>query len=181
MNFKYILIIASTKILLSSPIMDKTLDKINQFFPENINIKHQLYQIDTKIIKSIQNTVKQKFFRKEVNCWHIVNNDSSNYYAILDNVKGKSLPITFLTIFDEDKKVFNSSIIKYREAYGGEVSSKSWLNQFISHTDSSNYNVGDSISGISGATISVNSVTKGINKLSILIDYIIRDFNNDEL
>ena len=51
------------------------------------------------------------------------------------------------------------------------------LNQFINYTDSSNYNVGGAISGISGATISVNSVTKGIYKLSILIDYIITDFD----
>ena len=179
MNYKYILIVISTQILLSSPIMDKTLDKIKQSFPNNISIKHNLYNIDKKAIKSIQNTVRQKFFRKEVNCWHIIDNDSTHYYAILDNVKGKSLPITFLTIFDQDKKVFDSSIIKYREAYGGEVASKKWLNQFASYTDSSNYNVGDAISGISGATISVNSVTKGINKLSILIDYIIRDFNDE--
>ncbi len=119
----------------------------------------------------------QKFFRKEVNCWHIINDDSTQYYAILDNVKGKSLPITFLTIFDENKQVYDSEIIKYREGYGGEVANKSWLNQFINYTDSSNYNVGGAISGISGATISVNSVSKGIYKLSILIDYIITDFD----
>ena len=106
------------------------------------------------------------------------NHDSSNYYAILDNVKGKSLPITFLTVFDENSRVYDSSIIKYREAYGGEVGNKSWLNQFISYNDSSNYKVGSSISGISGATISVNSLTKGINKLSILVDYIIKDFDD---
>lgn len=178
-NLKYITIIIFTKILLSSPIMDKTLSTINQSFPNNISIKHNLYQIDKKTLKEIQNTVRQKFFRKEVNCWHIIDDDSTHYYAILDNVKGKSLPITFLTIFDENNKVFDSSIIKYREAYGGEIASKSWLNQFSSYTDSSNYNVGDAISGISGATISVNSVTKGINKLSILIDYIIKDFNDE--
>ena len=176
---KYIPIIIFTKILLSSPITDKALSTIKQTFPNKISIKHNLYQIDKKTLKEIQNTVRQKFFRKEVNCWHIMNDDSTHYYAILDNVKGKSLPITFLTIFDENKKVFDSSIIKYREAYGGEIASKSWLNQFLSYTDSSNYNVGDAISGISGATISVNSVTKGINKLSILIDYIIKDFNDE--
>jgi len=179
MNYIYILIFISCQILLSSPIMDKTLDKIKQSFPNSIRIKHNLYKIDKETTKSIQNTVRQKFFRKEVNCWHIINNDSTHYYAILDNVKGKSIPITFLTIFDQDKKVFNTSIIKYREAYGGEVASNNWLNQFSSYTHSSNYNVGDAISGISGATISVNSVSKGINKLSILIDYIIKDFNDE--
>ncbi len=176
MNFKYLLIITSSFVL-CSPIMDKTENQIKQFFPESIQMDHNLYKLDKEILKLIQNTVRQKFFRKEVNCWHIINKDSSNYYAILDNVKGKSLPITFLTVFDESGRVYDSSIIKYREAYGGEVANKSWLNQFSNYTDSSDYKVGSSISGISGATISVNSVSKGINKLSILVDYIIKDFN----
>jgi len=177
MKYTYILII-TTCVLFSSPIMDKTEEQIKQFFPESIEISHNLYKLDKEVLKSIQNTVRQKFFRKEVNCWHIINKDSSNYYAILDNVKGKSLPITFLTVFDENSRVYDSSIIKYREAYGGEVGNKNWLNQFISYNDSSNYKVGSSISGISGATISVNSLTKGINKLSILVDYIIKDFDD---
>ena len=154
--------------------MDKTFNELNNIFPENIDIKHKLYQIDKETVRLIQNSVRQKFFRNEVNCWHIINSDSSEYFAILDNVKGKSLPITFLTVFDENKKVYDSEIIKYREAYGGEVGNKSWLNQFINFNESSDYK---SVSSISGATISVNSLTKGINKLSILIDYIIKDFD----
>ena len=65
-------------------------------------------------------------------------------------------------------------MIKYREAYGGEVGSKAWLNQFIAYTDSSKYKIGDDISGITGATISVHSVTKGIRKLTYLIKEIIK-------
>ena len=175
---KYIILVFFN-LIFCSKIIDQTELRIKEVFPDLISSEWSMYQIPSKNSKHIQNTVRQKFFRKEVNCWHIIDNDSTHYYAILDNVKGKSLPITFLTIFDQDKKVFYSSIIKYREAYGGEVASKKWLNQFVTYTDSSNYNVGDAISGISGATISVNSVSKGINKLSILIDYIIRDFNDE--
>ena len=83
----------------------------------------------------------------------------------------------FLTIFNSDLNLEHSSIIKYREAYGGEVGSRSWLDQFSAYNDTSDYSVGSSISGISGATISVHSVSKGIRKLSMLIDEIIRDYN----
>ena len=176
MNYIYFLLIIFSSIY-CSPIMDKTFNEIQKKFPNSISIEKKLYKIEKNTLKSIQNKVRQKFFRKEVNCWHIINDDSTQYYAILDNVKGKSLPITFLTIFDENKQVYDSEIIKYREGYGGEVANKSWLNQFINYTDSSNYDVGGAISGISGATISVNSVSKGIYKLSILIDYIITDFD----
>jgi Na+-translocating ferredoxin:NAD+ oxidoreductase RnfG subunit len=171
----YILLIIGN--LFSSEITDRTLALINDFFPNAISIEHSIYQIPKKQLKAIQNTSKQKFFRKELNLWVTILEDSSRYYSILDNVKGKSLPITFLTTFNEKKEVHQTSIIKYREAYGGEVASKSWLNQFTAFTDTSNYKVGNAISGISGATISVHSVTKGIRKLSILINSII---DNDE-
>ncbi len=161
--------------LLPSAIMDKTLNEIESVFPNRISISHSKYKLPKSSIKNIQNTVRQKFFRPEVNLWIIVNEDSTKYYGILDNVKGKSLPITFLTIFNDSSQVYHSAIIKYREGYGGEVGNKRWLNQFNLYSKLSTYKVGDDISGITGATISVHSVTKGIRKLSYLIDDIIKD------
>ena len=155
--------------------MDATLSEIKILFPDSKSIIYSKYKIPKQSIKYIQNNVKQKFFRPEVNTWTIISKDSLKYYAILDNVKGKSLPITFLTIFDDSSRVYYNSIIKYRESYGGEISSKNWLNQFNAYTDLSKYKVGDDINNITGATISVNSITKGIRKLSYLIYEIIKD------
>ena len=171
----YTIILVSS--LISSEIMNNTLDIIQDVFPGSISIEHSMYNISEESVKKIQNTTKQKFFRPELNLWTILSKDSTSYYAILDNVKGKSLPITFLTIFNDSSEVHHTAIIKYREAFGGEVSSKKWLNQFTAYTDSSNYKVGRDISGISGATLSVHSITKGIHKLTLLIHEIIKDDN----
>ena len=92
----YILIFFTSS-LLASKIMEDTLNQINEFYPNNINIEHKLYKL-TKEDKKSQNIVRQKYFRKELNVWRIQLNDSTYHYAILDNVKGKSMPITFLTI-----------------------------------------------------------------------------------
>jgi Na+-translocating ferredoxin:NAD+ oxidoreductase RnfG subunit len=164
--------------LISSEIMDKTEVVIKEFLPTHISISHKIYKISKESKKS-QNIVKQKFFRNELNVWKIQMSDSTYNYAILDNVKGKSMPITFLTIFNSNKQLTNATIIKYREAYGGEVGSKSWLKQFINYSDTSNYKIGNGISGISGATISVNSISKGIHKLSLIIGDIIKDFDEE--
>ena len=40
------------------------------------------------------------------------------------------MPITYLVIFNMDQEIIYSKIIKYREAYGGEVSGEKWLAQF---------------------------------------------------
>ena len=164
--------------LISSEIMDKTESTIKEFLPNHISISHKIYKISKESKKS-QNIVKQKFFRNELNVWKIQMSDSTYNYAILDNVKGKSMPITFLTIFNSNKQLTNTTIIKYREAYGGEVGSKLWLKQFINHSGTSNYKIGNGISGISGATISVHYVSKGIHKLSLIIGDIIRGFDEE--
>ena len=157
-------------------IIDKTEATIKEFLPHHISINHKMYKI-SKESKKAQNVVRQKFFRKELNVWEIQINDSTYNYAILDNVKGKSMPITFLTIFNENEEVVDVTVIKYREAYGGEVGRKSWLNQFINYSDTSNYKIGTGISGISGATISVHSVSKGIHKLTLIINDIMKKLN----
>tara|TARA_B100001123_G_C15312048_1_gene1024770 strand:- start:1958 stop:2503 length:546 start_codon:yes stop_codon:yes gene_type:complete len=176
-KFNYILLFLLLSFSYASKITDKTESQIKKYFPNNISIEWSMYKIPKNVKKNIQNKVKQKFFRDEVNLWEITDKDSMKYYAIIDNVIGKTMPITFLTIFNSTPAVEHSSIIKYREPYGGEVGNKKWLNQFIAYTDSSNYKVGRDISGISGATLSVHSVTKGIHKLSLLIHEIIKDSN----
>ena len=175
--FKYLSIIFLLNLCFSSKITDKTENELKKYFPKNIAIDWSMYKIPKDVKKTIQTTVKQKFFRNELNLWTITDKDSLKYYAILDNVIGKTMPISFLCIFDNSGKVQHSSVIKYREPYGGEVGSRKWQDQFIAYTDSSSYKVGKDISGISGATLSVNSLTKGIHKLSILIHKIIKDDN----
>jgi len=174
---KYILLFF-LNLIFCSKIIDKTELRIKEIFPDLISSEWLMYQIPSKHSKHIQNATRQKFFRKEVNTWVITDSDSTKYYGILDNVKGKSMPITFLIIFNSNKEVQDVTIIKYRESYGGEIGNKKWLKQFNAYTDSSNYKVGKTISSISGATISVHSISKGIRKLSMLISHIIDDLND---
>ena len=166
----YTIILVSS--LISSEIMNNTLDIIKDVFPESISIEHSMYEIPKESINKIQNTTKQKFFRPELNLWTILSKDSTSYYAILDNVKGKSMPITFMVILDKNGSIINTSIIKYREAYGGEVGNERWLAQFVNRNNNSSYRVGKNIDGITGATISVNSLSKGIQKIVLLFFHI---------
>ena len=121
--------------------------------------------------------IKYYFYTKELHGWKIITGDNKEYIAIIDNVLGKSMPITFLAIFNEDRSVHNISVIKYREPYGGEIKSKRWLKQFKNFNHLSNYKIGESIDGISGATISTKSISKGINKLTLLLELKHDDLN----
>ena len=139
---------------------------------DSIILTHQKISIPKDIKNTIQFQAKQKFFRDELNIWTISTADTLSHYAIIDNSLGKSMPITFLVIFTINGKIRYTQIVKYREPYGGEISSLSWTSQFIGMWKDSEFKVGKTIDGISGATISTHSVTKGIHKLSLLLPYI---------
>ncbi len=142
-------------------------------FGNEVEVKIEKFQIPDNIKKMIEHKVKQRFFRDYVYLYRIIKNDSIIAYAILDNVVGKVMPITFMVYFDSEGKILKSEIIKYREQYGGAISSTEWNKQFIGKDFKSDFVVGKNIDGISGATISVHSVTKGIHKLTLLFSEII--------
>ena len=60
----YLIILSS--ISFASKITDSCNDRISELFPKLISNNHSVYKIDKKDKKNIQNSVKQKFFRNEV-------------------------------------------------------------------------------------------------------------------
>ena len=81
-NICYLTILLSLS--LASKITDSCNNRISDLFPDLISNNHSVYKIEKKTKKNIQNIVKQKFFRNEVNLWHILDQDSLKYFAILD-------------------------------------------------------------------------------------------------
>lgn len=83
-------------------------------------------------------------------------------FALVRDVKGKDLPITFLVAVDTTGVVRDVDVLVYREPYGGEVAYENWRRQFRGATAGDPLRVGREIRGISGATISVHAVTLGV-------------------
>lgn len=136
-------------------------------------ITFEQFPIPREIKTAIEQEAKQRFFKDEVYLWKVLKNDSLESIAILDNVYGKELPITFMVSFDELGSVINTDIIKYRSTRGGDVQEEWWLDQFLGFNDQSIFQVGNTVDAISGATYSVSSLTKGIHKLTLLVNRIL--------
>ena len=174
---KKILLITICSFIISSEIKDKSISAIKSYYSNEVQITDHKFSIQKKIKRNIQNQIKQKFYRNQIYYW-VININGIQHYALLDNTIGKTMPITFLVIFNENQEVVHSKIIKYREGYGGEISGKKWLEQFVGMQNDSLFKFGKEIDGITGATISVKSFTKGISKLSLLLPYVINYHNN---
>ena len=168
----FYLILLGGFLLGGSPIRDATEKYIISQFDIDVSINMRTLILDAELKALVENRVKQRFYRDELYYWTISNNGTTIAYAIMDNVLGKAIPITFLVIINLDGYILAAEVIKYREAYGGEVGNKNWLAQFTHFSDTSDFKLGKNIDGISGATISVNSLTKGIQKIAILFPLI---------
>lgn len=141
-------------------------------FGDSIELSMKKLKLNKETRSGVEKQVHQRFFRDYIYIWTIESDDSVKAYGFLDNVKGLSMPITFIVIFDPTGVILNTSVIKYREPYGGEISSPNWTAQFKGRNAKSNYAVGGEIDGISGATISVYSMATGVMKLSLLFPLI---------
>ncbi|MCM4168752.1 FMN-binding protein [Arenibacter sp. H213] len=86
-------------------------------------------------------------------------------YIYVGNAPSKTATFDYLVVFDTDLTVIHSKILIYREEYGGEIGSKRWLQQFIGKTSSDRVDHNSNIDGISGATISVRSMTMAMDNL----------------
>jgi Na+-translocating ferredoxin:NAD+ oxidoreductase RnfG subunit len=167
----YFLFFSLTNII-AQEIKDKTETIIKESFRKDAIFTYRKYTLPPEIKRKIENTVQQKFYRDLLYIYKISVEDTVIAYGFLDNVIGKSMPITFFVLLDIEGNIISTDIIKYREPYGGAVSNENWNEQFTGKNSSSDFTVGTSVNGISGATISVNSVTKGIRKITFLYEEI---------
>lgn len=99
------------------------------------------------------------------NLFEIIENDTFLGYGYIGNAKSKTATFDYLVLFDSEFIITKSTVLIYREEYGGEISSRRWLKQFIGKTSSSSLVYNDNIIPISGATISVKSMTNSVNEL----------------
>jgi len=99
------------------------------------------------------------------NLFEIKTEDSLLGYAYVAKAPSKTDTFDYLVLLDPELIVLKTKVLIYREDYGGEIGSKRWLKQFTGKTQEDTLRYNDNIMAISGATISVRSMTNAMNNL----------------
>ena len=90
-------------------------------------------------------------------------------YFVVAKAPSKFHQFDYYIIFNAKTDILKIEILQYRENYGAEICSKRWLKKF-NHISTSNYaKYNREIDGISGATISVNSLKKDVFHLTNVV------------
>ena len=95
-------------------------------------------------------------------------------FFIVDYVIGKHLVIDYAVSLEPDGRVKAVEVLEYRESYGGEITSHSWLQQFVGKTDHDPVTTDQDIRNISGATLSSRHVTEGVKRILAFYDICLR-------
>ena len=101
----------------------------------------------------------------ENNFFSIHKEDKLLGYAFLDKASSKTAKFDYLVLFNDKLQIKSSKVLIYREEYGGEIGSTRWLKQFLGLSGNDRVKMGDNIDVISGATISVRSMTRAMDNL----------------
>src|SRR5215813_7368463 len=86
-------------------------------------------------------------------------------FFVFDRVVGKHLFIDYAVALTPGGAVQRVEILEYRESYGGEIRSPSWLAQFVGKTSGSALKINGDIRNIAGATLSSTHVTEGVKRV----------------
>jgi Na+-translocating ferredoxin:NAD+ oxidoreductase RnfG subunit len=116
-------------------------------------------------VSEVVNSETQSEFGDE-NLFSILANEKLLGYGYIGNAPSKTATFDYLVLFDAQFNITKSKVLIYREEYGGEIGSMRWLRQFTGKSPaSSELRYNEDIIPISGATISVRSMTRAINEL----------------
>lgn len=103
------------------------------------------------------------------------------YIISVTSKEGYGGNISFSVGFDLSMNVSGVSILSISETAGLGMNAKedSFLNQYKNQVEGS-FTVGENIDAISGATITTNAMTKGVNTAKIVVKYILEGGAADE-
>lgn len=143
---------------LSKSIQKKVDGEITETF-QTSGFKFQPFKVSAEVAQGLPSKFESDNF------FQIHSNSKLLGYAYISKAPSKTDEFDYLVLLDPNLVVLNTKVLVYREDYGGEIGSKRWLRQFTGKTQDDNLRYGDNIMAISGATISVRSMTTAMNDL----------------
>ena len=93
-------------------------------------------------------------------------------YAVVERVTNRSWSISYMVVMNSDGSVKDVEVLNYEGARNWGVQYESWLKQFFGMRADSDFR---SISGITGATISVRTISAGVHKAAAAYKVIFLD------
>ena len=145
-------------------------DAVKLMFPKSERVKKELLRVpmDKKLV--IEERIGWKFPEESFEVYIGETGSQIDGYALVQNTIGKHKPMTYMVGVDARGHVSNIELLVFREARGSEVRTKRFNIQYEGKTVLDPVRINKDILNISGATMSVRSMTAGIKRVLVLVD-----------
>jgi hypothetical protein len=139
-------------------------------FPTSKKIRKELLHLTTQQKELIESRIGWKFPEEEFEVYIGETGDKLDGYAVIHHTIGKHKPMTYMVGVDPNGHVTNVELMVFREARGSEVGRKRFNYQYEGKTVLDPVRINKDIINISGATMSVRSMSAGVKRVLVLID-----------
>ena len=145
-------------------------EALKLMFPKSDRIRKDVIRLTPETKAQIEERIGWKFPEQDFEV-HIAETGAHiDGYVVLQNTIGKHKPMTYMVGVDNQGQVSDVELLVFREARGSEVRTKRFNSQYEGKTVLDPVRINKDIINISGATMSVRSMSAGIKRVLVLVD-----------
>jgi Na+-translocating ferredoxin:NAD+ oxidoreductase RnfG subunit len=145
-------------------------DALKLMFPQSERIRKDVLKLSPEKKLQIEERIGWKFPEESFEVYIGETGTQINGYALVQNTIGKHKPMTYMVGIDNNGHVSNVELLVFREARGSEVRTKRFNVQYEGKTVLDPVRINKDIINISGATMSVRSISAGVKRVLVLVD-----------
>lgn len=139
-------------------------------FPKSERVRKEILRLSPDQKKLVEERIGWKFPEEEFEVYVGETGANVDGYAMVHNTIGKHKHMTYMVGVDHQGRVTDVELLVFREARGSEVRTKRFNYQYEGKMVLDPIRINKDIINISGATMSVRSMSAGVKRVLVLID-----------
>ena len=139
-------------------------------FPESGHIRQETLRITPSQKAFIEKRIGWQFPESSFECFIGETKGNIDGWALIQNTIGKHKHMTYMVGVNSEGEVLDVEVLVYRESRGSEVRKKRFNYQYEGKTLRDPIRINRDIINISGATMSVRSMSAGVKRAIVLVN-----------
>ncbi len=139
-------------------------------FPDSEEIEQVVLTLTPEQKQTIEERIGWHFPETAFDCFIGKTQGKVDGWALVQNTIGKHKPMTYMVGVNPAGEVINVEVLVYRESRGSEVRTARFNYQYEGKTVYDPIRINRDIINISGATMSVRSMSAGVKRVLVIVD-----------
>ena len=145
-------------------------EALKTVMPKSQQVRKELIRLTPEQKELIQQRIGWKFPEDSFELYIGQTGDKIDGYAMVHHTIGKYKPMTYMVGIDAKGTCTDVELLVFRDAKGSEVRTKRFNAQYDGKTVTDPIRINKDIINISGATMSVRSMSAGVKRVLVLVD-----------